>query len=74
MLPKEKGIPAPIVRSVEEMYNGATITVSVRTECGVSAEFSVTLGSHSGSALSLFLFVVVLGVSGRIHMGAIVCR
>ena len=45
---------------VEELYNGATTACRVRTECGVSAEFPVTVGLHQGSALSRFLFVVVI--------------
>ena len=57
---RKKGVPEPIVRLVEEMYNGAT--TRVRTECGVSAEFPVTVGLHQGSALDTFLAVVVLDV------------
>ena len=34
----------------------------MRTECGVSAEFPVTVGLHQELALSPLLFVVVLDV------------
>ena len=43
-----------------EMSNGAT--TRVRTLCGVSAESPVSVALHQGSALSRFLFVVVLDV------------
>ena len=54
---RKKGAAKEIVKLVE-MYNGAT--TRVRTECGVSAEFPVTVGLHQGSALSPFVCVVVL--------------
>ncbi|KAL4198768.1 hypothetical protein AMTRI_Chr03g47660 [Amborella trichopoda] len=40
------------------MYDG-TVT-SVRTTSGETSEFSVTIGLHQGSTLSLYLFVLVM--------------
>ena len=55
-MPKEESVPEQLMKLVEEMYNGAT--ARVRTECGVLAEFPVTVGLHQGSALIPFLFAV----------------
>ena len=53
LCPRKKWVPHPIVNLVEEMHNGPT--TRVRTVCGLSAEFPVTVGLHQGSALSRFL-------------------
>ena len=66
-MPVRKGVPGPIGRFVEEMYNGAT--TRVRTECGRSAGFPVTGDLHQGSALSPLLFVVVAQVSIKKNRG-----
>ena len=60
-----------IVKLDKEMCNGAT--TRVRTERGVSAEFPVTVALHTGSALSPFLFVVVLKCQERLIMRATAC-
>ena len=63
LVPKEERVSEQIVKLVEEMCNGAT--TRVRTECGVSAEFIVTVSLHQGSALIPFLLVDVVSESVR---------
>jgi exonuclease III len=57
---RKKGVPERLVRVVEDMYGGARTTV--RTDEGSSDQFEVKVGLHQGSALSPFLFVVVMDV------------
>ena len=59
-MPNDETVPEQIMKSVEEMYTGAT--TRVRTECGVSVEFPVPVGLHQGSALNPSLLKVVLDV------------
>ena len=40
------------------MYDGATTTV--KSEAGSTEEFKVGVGLHQGSALSLFLFAIIM--------------
>ena len=40
------------------MYNGATTTV--RSAAGLTEEFKVSVGLHQGSALSSFLFAIIM--------------
>ena len=40
------------------MYDGATTTV--RSAAGLTEEFKVGVGLHQGSALSLFLFTIIM--------------
>ena len=40
------------------MYNGATTTVI--SEAGLTEEFKVGVGIHQGSALSPFLFAIIM--------------
>ena len=63
MVTNEERITEQIVKLVEEMCNGAT--TRVRSECGVTAEFIVTVSLHQGSALITFLLVDV--VSERVR-------
>ena len=39
------------------MYDGAT---TVRSAAGLTEEFKVSIGLHQGSALSLFLFAIIM--------------
>ena len=40
------------------MYNGAT--TNVRSAAGLTEKFKVGVGLHQGSALSLFLFAIIM--------------
>ena len=46
------------VRVIKDMYDGATTTV--RCVAGLTEELEVGVGFHQGSALSPFLFVVIM--------------
>ena len=46
------------IRIIQDMYDGATTTV--RSAAGLTEEFKVGVGLHQGSALSPFLFVVIM--------------
>ena len=63
MVTNEERITEQIVKLVEEMCNEAT--TRVRSECGVTAEFIVTVSLHQGSALITFLLVDVVSDSVR---------
>ena len=46
------------VRIIKDMYDGATTTV--RSAAGFTEEFKVGVGLHQGSALSPFLFAIIM--------------
>ena len=46
------------IRIIQDMYNGATTTV--RSAAGLTEEFKVGVGLHQGSALSPFLFAIIM--------------
>ena len=46
------------VRIIKDMYDRATTTV--RSTAGLTEEFKVGVGFHQGSALSPFLFVIII--------------
>ncbi|KAA5571927.1 reverse transcriptase family protein, partial [Acinetobacter baumannii] len=54
----EKGIPGKYVRLICAMYSRAR--TYVRTAAGNSDEFNVAVGLHQGSALSPYLFLLVM--------------
>ncbi|KAL6531334.1 acyl-CoA-binding domain-containing protein 4 [Orobanche minor] len=54
----EKGVSRKYIDIIKDMYEGAS--TSVRTNVGRTEEFPITIGVHQGSALSPFLFVIVM--------------
>ena len=46
------------IRIIKDMYDGATTTV--RSAAGLTEEFKVGVGPHQGSALSPFLFAIIM--------------
>jgi len=53
-----KGVPKTYTNVVEDMYEGPCI--SVKSMCEELENFRVRVGVHQGSALSLYLFSVVM--------------
>ena len=53
-----KGVSESLIELVKEMYSGSSTRVN--TMYGKTQEFEIGVGLHQGSALSPFLFVVVL--------------
>ena len=46
------------IKIIKDMYDGATTTV--RSAAGLTEEFKVGVGFHQGSALSPFLFAIIM--------------
>ena len=57
---RKKGVLEKTVRVIQELYKGVVTTV--RTKSGETEEFEVKVGLHQGSALSPFLFIIVMDV------------
>ena len=55
---EKKGVSPWYIRVIKDMYEGGRM--SVRTPRGVSNDFAVSMALHQGSALSPFLFILVL--------------
>ena len=54
----EKGSSHQIIDIIKDMYDG--VVANVRTCGGITNNFFITIGLHQGSALSLFLFFIVM--------------
>jgi len=55
---EKKRVPIKYIDIIKDMYDGAV--ANVRTCGGITSDFSITIELHQGSALSLFLFVIVM--------------
>jgi len=54
----KKGVSIKYINIIRDMYDG--VVANVRTYRGITSNLSITIGLHQGSALSLFLFVIVI--------------
>ena len=54
----KKGLPKVYVNIIEDMYVG--VSTRVRSLCGETEDFRVRVGVHQGSALSPYLFSLVM--------------
>ena len=55
---RKSGVSEEYVRAVQDMYYQSK--TAVRTPVGVTESFEVKVGLHQGSALSPFLFAMIL--------------
>ena len=55
---RKQNIPEGYLRLVQDMYRGAT--TRVKSKRGMSEHFEVGIGLHQGSALSPFLFIMLI--------------
>ena len=56
----KKGVSTKYINIIRDMYEGAS--TSVRTAVGRTGELPIKIGVHQGSALSPFLFAIVMDV------------
>ena len=54
----KKGVTLRYIDVIKDMYNG--VVTMVRTPTGEGSEFPVTIGLHQGSALSPYLFALIM--------------
>ena len=63
---KKKTVSLKYVSIIKDMYEG--VVTNVRTCGGLTNEFSITIEMHQGSALSHFLFAIVMDeITKSIH-------
>ena len=54
----KKRVPIKYIDIIKDMYDG--VVANVRTCGGITSDFFITSGLHQGSALSPFLFAIVM--------------
>ena len=54
----KKRVPIKYIDIIKDMYDG--VVANLRTCGGITSDFSITIGLHQRSALSPFLFVIVM--------------
>ena len=64
---RKRGVDETYVKIIKDMYEGANTKIKTRT--GLSESFEVKVGVHQGSALSPYLFILVLDelLKGVVH-------
>ena len=55
---RKSSVPEVYIKVIQDMYDGCV--TAVRSAVGTTEEFSVKVGLHQGSALSPFLFAIVM--------------
>ena len=54
----KKGVSIKYIDIIKDIYD--RVVVNVKTCGDITSDFSITIGLHQGSTLSLFLFVIVM--------------
>ena len=57
---REKGVPEKYVKIIEDMYD--RVQTHVRCSVGKKEKFPIKVGLHQGSALSPYLFNLIMDV------------
>ena len=57
---RERNVPGKYVKLIQDMYRGCQ--TKVRSAAGESSSFNVDVGLHQGSALSPYLFLILMDV------------
>ena len=57
---RERNVPEKYVKLIQDMYRGCQ--TKVRSAAGESGSFNVDVGLHQGSALSPYLFLILMDV------------
>ncbi|PKA65711.1 integrator complex subunit 11 [Apostasia shenzhenica] len=60
---EKKEICTAYIQVIKDMYEGAV--TCVRTQGGLTKDFPITVGLYQGSALSLYLFALIMEVMTR---------
>ena len=67
----KKKVPIKYIDIIKDMYDG--VVTNVRTRGGITSDFSIIIGLHQGSALSLFLLAIVMDELTRAIQDEIPC-